>query len=35
MIELTFEERNLVCIYSGGGTRLGTIAARTRPSCWP
>ena len=27
MIELTFEERNLVCIYSGGGTRLGTIAA--------
>lgn len=28
MIELTFEERNLVCIYSGGGTRLGTIAAQ-------
>lgn len=27
MIELTFEERNLVCIYSGGGTRLGTISA--------
>ena len=27
MTELTFEERNLVCIYSGGGTRLGTIAA--------
>ena len=27
MIELTFEEKNLVCIYSGGGTRLGTIAA--------
>ena len=26
MTELTFEERNLVCIYSGGGTRLGTIA---------
>lgn len=27
MAELTFEEKNLVCIYSGGGTRLGTIAA--------
>ncbi len=27
MNELTFEERNLVCIYSGGGTRQGTIAA--------
>ena len=27
MTELTFEEKNLVCIYSGGGTRLGTIAA--------
>jgi hypothetical protein len=27
MSDLTFEERNLVCIYSGGGTRLGTIAA--------
>ena len=27
MTELTFEERNLICIYSGGGTRLGTIAA--------
>ena len=27
MIELTFEEKNLVCIYSGGGTRQGTIAA--------
>lgn len=27
MTELTFEERNLVCIYSGGGTRLETIAA--------
>ena len=27
MIELTFEEKNLVCIYSGSGTRLGTIAA--------
>ena len=26
MSGLTFEERNLVCIYSGGGTRLGTIA---------
>ena len=26
MTELTFEERNLVCIYSGDGTRLGTIA---------
>ncbi len=29
MNELTFEERNLVCIYSGGGTRLGIIAALT------
>ena len=27
MIELTFEEKNLVCIYSGGGTRQGTITA--------
>ena len=27
MIELTFEEKNLVCIYSGSGTRQGTIAA--------
>lgn len=27
MSELTFEEKNLVCIYSGGGTRLDTIAA--------
>lgn len=27
MTELTFEEKNLVCIYSGSGTRLGTIAA--------
>ena len=27
MSDLTFDERNLVCIYSGGGTRLGTIAA--------
>ncbi len=27
MNELTFEERNLVCIYSGGGTRQGTIDA--------
>lgn len=27
MVELTFEEKNLVCIYSGGGTRLETIAA--------
>lgn len=27
MTELTFEEKNLVCIYSGGGTRLGTITA--------
>ena len=26
MIELTFEEKNLVCIYSGSGTRRGTIA---------
>jgi len=29
MNDLTFEERNLVCIYSGGGTRQGTIAALT------
>ena len=27
MTELTFEERNLVCIYSGGGSRRETIAA--------
>ncbi len=27
MIELTFEEKNLVCIYSGSGTLRGTIAA--------
>ena len=27
MIELTFEEKNLVCIYSGSGTRQGTITA--------
>lgn len=27
MIELTFEEMNLVCIYSGSGTRQGTITA--------
>lgn len=27
MSGLTFEEKNLICIYSGGGTRLGTIAA--------
>ena len=27
MIELTFEEKNLVCIYSGSGTLQGTIAA--------
>ena len=27
MVELTFEERNLVCIYSGSGTRQGTISA--------
>lgn len=27
MIELTFEETNLVCIYSGSGTRQGTITA--------
>ena len=26
MIELTFEEKNLVCIYSGSGTRQGTIS---------
>jgi len=29
MNELTFEEWNLVCIYSGGGTRQGTIDALT------
>lgn len=29
MNKLTFEERNLVCIYSGSGTRQGTIAALT------
>ncbi len=29
MNELTFEERNLVCIYSGGSTRQGTIDALT------
>ena len=34
MIELTFEERNLVCIYSGGGTRLGTIAALDSQAGW-
>ena len=27
MIELTFEERNLVCIYSASGTREGVIEA--------
>ncbi len=27
MRKLTFEERNLICIYSGGGTRESTIAA--------
>ena len=27
MNELTFEERNLVCIYSASGTREGIIAA--------
>lgn len=27
MIELTFEEKNLVCIYSSSGTRQGTITA--------
>ena len=27
MVELTFEEKNLVCIYSGSGTRRGTITA--------
>lgn len=26
MIELTFEEKNLICIYSSSGTRQGTIA---------
>lgn len=27
MTELTFEEKNLVCIYSGDETRQGTISA--------
>ena len=27
MNALTFEEKNLVCIYSGGGTRRETISA--------
>lgn len=27
MSELTFEEKNLVCIYSGSGTRQETISA--------
>ncbi len=27
MNELTFEERSLLCLYSGGGTRQETIAA--------
>ena len=27
MIELTFEERNLLCIYNRSGTRTGLIAA--------
>ena len=27
MSELTFEEKNLICIYSSSGTRQGTIAA--------
>lgn len=27
MNELTFEERNLACIYNGGGTRAALIAA--------
>ena len=27
MNELTFEERNLICIYNSGGTRGGVIAA--------
>lgn len=27
MIELTFEEKNLICIYSSSGTRQETIAA--------
>lgn len=27
MNDFTFEEKNLLCIYSGGETRLGTIAA--------
>ncbi len=27
MSDFTFEEKNLLCIYSGGETQLGTIAA--------
>lgn len=27
MSDFTFEEKNLLCIYSGGETRLGAIAA--------
>lgn len=36
MIELTFEEKNLVCIYSGSGngTRQGTIAALEDMRCY-
>ena len=30
MKELTFEEKNLVCIYSGGETRQGVIAALSK-----
>ena len=29
MIELTFEEQNLLCIYNRSGTRTGLIAALT------
>ena len=29
MVNFTFEETNLLCIYSGTGTRTGTIAALT------
>ena len=29
MIELTFEERNLLCIYNRSGTRTGLISALT------
>ena len=34
MIELTFEEKNLVCIYSGSGTRQGTISDMEQMRCY-